>query len=313
MRENFGGFSTKLTQAIRHLRNWGRGRRSRARLRRVPLTRVARGEVKELRRLLVQSGVPLEEVSQTTPALLRKLVERNSKLSKIINWCFLGAFVPILANALFIPVLNISSGRAKYDGDFAFGIMFMLLALFFWPSKIRHFERLLRYFPGKQKRLRKQVRRSSFDLLRIVLATLSIAIAVNSAAYVISSTTWKDWCFIVVQILVYGTYIFLGVWLAPRILRWLAPDLVLVRALADAIEIAVEEGPAGWRNVSRRSRVAQYINKAADTLEGPIARKFVKFARRSEAAGIQKRLLMAGAALRDKIAWLASYAQVTDA
>jgi len=101
-------------------------------------------------------------------------------------------------------------------------------------------------------------------------------------------------------------YAWLTYWLTIRVLRRRAPELVLVRALADAFEITAEGGPASWRSISRRGRVAQYIDKAADALEGPIARKFVRWAGWSGAAPIQERFLMAGAALRSKIAWLAT-------
>jgi hypothetical protein len=94
--------------------------------------------------------------------------------------------------------------------------------------------------------------------------------------------------------------------LIRRIISWRAPELTLVRALADAFEIVAEGSPADWRSISRRSNAAHYIGIAADVLEGPIARKFVASAGPRGATSIQARLLMAGAALRSKIAWLAT-------
>jgi hypothetical protein len=95
-------------------------------------------------------------------------------------------------------------------------------------------------------------------------------------------------------------------WFARIIIRWHAPELALVRALADAFEIIAAASPANWRSISLRSKAARYIDKAAITLEGPIARKFVVSAGFSDAVAIQKRFQMAGAALRRKVAWLAT-------
>jgi hypothetical protein len=89
-------------------------------------------------------------------------------------------------------------------------------------------------------------------------------------------------------------------------LRWRAPELTLVRALADAFEIVVASSPANWRSISLRSKAARYIHKAATTLEGPIARKFTPSAGFSDASAIQRRFQMAGIALRTKVAWLAT-------
>jgi hypothetical protein len=80
----------------------------------------------------------------------------------------------------------------------------------------------------------------------------------------------------------------------------------LVRALADAFEMVAGGSLVAWRSISRRSEVARYIDNAADSLEGPIARKFITSAGRGGAVDIQERFLMAGAALRSKIAWLAT-------
>jgi hypothetical protein len=101
-------------------------------------------------------------------------------------------------------------------------------------------------------------------------------------------------------------YMILVYWLARIILRWRAPELTLVRALADAFEIIVTAHPAHWRSISLRSKAARYLDKAAITLEGPIARKFVAPAGFSDGIGIQNRFKMAGAALRSKVAWLAT-------
>jgi hypothetical protein len=93
---------------------------------------------------------------------------------------------------------------------------------------------------------------------------------------------------------------------ARIIIRWRAPELTLVRALADAFEIIAAASPANWRSISLRSKAARYIDKAAMTLQGPITRKFAASAGFSNAVAIQKRFQMAGAALRSKVTWLAT-------
>jgi hypothetical protein len=101
-------------------------------------------------------------------------------------------------------------------------------------------------------------------------------------------------------------YIFLIYRVIRMIIRWRVPELALVRALADAFEIVADGNPANWRRISLRSKVADCINQAARTLEGPIARKFSASAGPAVAAAIDQRFLMAGAALRGKVAWLAT-------
>jgi hypothetical protein len=87
------------------------------------------------------------------------------------------------------------------------------------------------------------------------------------------------------------------------ILRWRAPDLVLVRALADAFTTVAEGGPAVWRSIAGREKAAAYVSEAANVIDGPIARKFVRSAGHLAAGA---RLLSASAALRQKITWLAT-------
>jgi hypothetical protein len=115
-----------------------------------------------------------------------------------------------------------------------------------------------------------------------------------------------EWLIVTAQSALLMFYIALAYWLARIILRWRAPELTLVRALADAFEIVVTASPANWRSISLRSKAAGYIHKAAMALEGQIARKFAASAGFSDAAAIQRRFQMAGAALRSKVAWLAT-------
>jgi hypothetical protein len=74
------GFRPDLILPIRHLRAWCRRRRRRRRI--GGILRVERGEIKELRRLLIRSGIPLEEVSPVMPVLLRCLVQSERETGK---------------------------------------------------------------------------------------------------------------------------------------------------------------------------------------------------------------------------------------
>jgi len=116
----------------------------------------------------------------------------------------------------------------------------------------------------------------------------------------------RDVIIVILQILLNLLYISLVFWIVRIVLRWYAPELALVRAVADAFEMVTEGSPGSWRSISLRSKAAQYIDAAATTLEGPIARKFAASAGPGGAASIRKRFLMASAALRNKVAWLAT-------
>jgi hypothetical protein len=112
--------------------------------------------------------------------------------------------------------------------------------------------------------------------------------------------------YLLLQLCLCLMYVALTNRMVRRILLWRAPDLALIRALVDAFETVAEGRPASWRSIHMRRRAAQYIARAAETLEGPIARGFAASAGFDGAGAIQDRFLMAGAALRRKIAWLAT-------
>jgi len=128
----------------------------------------------------------------------------------------------------------------------------------------------------------------------------------NDLKEAISKVNIYGWAIVSAQALLALLYQVAAYWFARIIIRWRAPELALVRALADAFEIVAAASPANWRSISLRSKAARYIDKAAITLEGPIARKFVLSAGFSDAVAIQKRFQMAAAALRRKVAWLAT-------
>ena len=113
----------------------------------------------------------------------------------------------------------------------------------------------------------------------VVLLLCSIIGVILFPSYrILSNTTWQDWLIVLVQVNVLLLYFWLLYQLTVRVLTWRVPELVLVRALADAFEIVAEGGPASWRSISRRGRTARYINEAGSALEGPIARKFTRWA-----------------------------------
>jgi hypothetical protein len=122
----------------------------------------------------------------------------------------------------------------------------------------------------------------------------------------VSGISFHNLMIATVQALIFGMYMLLIFRTIRIVIRWRAPELALVRALADAFEMVAGGNPANWRSISWRSKVAHRIDQAADVLEGPIARKFSASAGAAVAAAIDKRFLMAGAALRSKVAWLAT-------
>jgi hypothetical protein len=121
-----------------------------------------------------------------------------------------------------------------------------------------------------------------------------------------SGVTKRDLLYVIAQIFLVLLYLLSARGLVRRMSEWHAPEFTLVRGLANAFIMVAEGSLAKWRSISWRSSAARNIQIAAITLEGPIARKFAASAGRSGAADIQQRLLMAGAALRSKVAWLAT-------
>jgi hypothetical protein len=302
-----GNLRRQTTHAFRHLRAWRRRRARRIAL--GGIERVARGEIKELRRLLIRSGVSCEEVSQATPMLLRCLVKRQRVMAKYAGRSGFGLFVLLALQMAYIYHFQIPNGRLEHINDATIIIMLLIGAMICKLSvtRVRHFERALRYDPKFSERL-------ALRYIWIVLLLLGIFGIKFSPTYtILVNTTWQDWLVALVQVTVLVLFFWLTVsLLAIRVLTRREPELVLVRALADAFEIIAKGGPASWRGISRRSRAARYINKAGSTLEGPIARKFGRWAGRSGgaekpgAATIQERFVNAGLALRSKIAWLAT-------
>ena len=300
-REFRKGFRPDLILTIiRDLRAWRRRRRRRLRI--GGILRVERGEIKELRRLLIRSGIPLEEVSPVTPVLLRCLVQSQREMVKFASLFILGIGSLVVLQICWVVFFKVSSIRQGQINNVTLIMLCLIAAIIFKLSttRVRRFERALRYDPSSRERRALKYFWTGFLLLSIVVITLP------QNYVILLNTIWQDWVVVLLQVSLVMMYAWLAYWLTIKVLRWRAPELILVRALADAFEITAEGGPASWRSISRRGRVAQYIDKAADALEGPIARKFVRWAGWSGAAPIQEHFLMAGAALRSKIAWLAT-------
>lgn len=264
--------------------------------------RIARMETRDLIRLLRRSDMPVHTISRATPALARCLAQRQVMYHTILGLVtFLGLVflsIPIGATVFFYHgILNdfhllqvlftlsypiiaaIGAGVLRFDDDY---------------------RRLIKYSTGPQNWIFK-------NSWVIILATYLIyLLSFHDELKHLSLVSGYEAMIVAAQCFLILLYMILVYWLARIILRWRAPELALVRALADAFEIIVAARPAHWRSISLRSKAARYLEKAAITLEGPIARKFVAPAGFSDAIGIQNRFKMAGAALRSKVAWLAT-------
>ena len=264
-----GDLRRQTTHAIRRLRDWRRRKAGRIAL--GGIKRVARGEIRELKRLLIRSGVSCEEVSQAMPALLHCLVKRQRVMATYaVRSCY-GLFVLFALQIAYVNYFQISNVRLEHINGATFIAMLLIGAMIFKsPTRVRHFERALRYDPKLSERM-------ALRYFWAVLLLLSIFGIILSPTYTIL-LNWQDWLVVLVQVTVLVSFIWLTRLATIQGLSWRAPELVLVRALADAFEIVAEEGPARWRSTSRRGRAARYINKAGNALEGPIARKFGRWA-----------------------------------
>ena len=261
--------------------------------------RLARSEIKDLRRLLDRSGVPHEEISRSAPALLRCLAHRSIIATNIKTMMLLIGTV-IFSGPLFVWVEYLKPDEKSLAFQIYYVMSLLLLSIMFkinakYDEDIR---RNIKYGKGIQLFIYKNT-----YIIYAILFTIGLMYAYMSGVFV--KLNLRILLAVAAQVFLCLIYLWLISWTVRIILRWRVPQLVLVRALADAFETVTEPPPASWRRVHLRSKAAQYIDKAADTLEGPIARRFVASAGLGGAA-IQERLLMAGAALRQKVAWLAT-------
>ena len=97
---------------IRDLRAWRRRRRRRLHI--GGILRVERGEIKELRRLLIRSGIPLEEVSPVMPVLLRCLVQNQREIAKFASLFGLSFSVSIVLQICWVVFFKVSSIRQNH-------------------------------------------------------------------------------------------------------------------------------------------------------------------------------------------------------
>jgi hypothetical protein len=253
-------------------------------------------------RLIRRSGIPIEEFSQAAPALARCLAERQVIYTNILSLISIFAFV-ILLSPMYLP-LGVDTEDfplSTLETQVVFPIL-IVVGISIIRKYDDDFRRILNFSAGYQRLIAKYLWIAIFAPMGVV-ALLDQgeslkAIMLGMTAYRLAVVTTQS-----VLIL---SYFILAYWLARIILRWRAPELTLVRALADALDTVLSASPSNWRSISLRSKAARYIHNAAVTLEGPMARKFAASAGFSDAVEIHNRFQMAGAALRSKVGWLAT-------
>jgi hypothetical protein len=254
---------------------------------------VARSESKHILHLMRKFHISNEEILRASPALRRNLTQRLLLQEKIL--------IPLIAiNSLLysIPPLllwSVLDTNPKVVNSLTLITTFVVCVIVFRFYRNDDTKRNLKY---STSRLASFLPRLWWMLLLLFLPVL---LWLNSDD--ISRANRREFIFAGTETILAVAYLSLVFKTQELILRWRAPDLVLVRALADAFETVAEGGPAVWRSIAAREKAAAYVSEAANVIEGPIARKFVRSA---GDAGAGARLLAAGAALRQKVAWLAT-------
>jgi len=261
---------------------------------------IARAETRDLLRLLRQSGIPVEEISPAIPPLARCLAQRQVMYSNILALMGVSGYLVLVGFWYIIPI-------ALIQLQFPIIVIFLPFIMIVTTIYLRtddDYRRILKYATGVRPFVLKYmwIYMLAIYLIFFIIYRGEIDIIIKN----IYEINIYEWLIVTSQGTLFVLYVVLVYWLARIILRWRAPELTLVRALADAFEIVVAASPANWRSISLRSKAAHCIHKAAVALEGPIARKFAASAGFSDAAAIHRRFEMAGAALRSKVAWLAT-------
>jgi hypothetical protein len=294
------GIRDPRKRTISHIRRAGRRLSCSATRNRVAL-KIARAEMRDLRQLLYRSGVSIEDVASATPALLRCLVQRQVIFNNIFS--ALWAIGPmLLLYGTFMWGLFYEDDPLPIDIVFVMWYGLLTSVTYkVWSKTNDDFRRMLKFSTGHRQ----------FTLKYAWLIILFLFLGTSASFFyfvprVTSRINFHSVTIASAQGLLFLMYIFLVYRAIRMIIRWRFPELALVRALADAFEMVAGGNPANWRRISLRSKVAHCINQAAHTLEGPIARKFSASAGPAVAAAIDERFLMAGAALRSKVAWLAT-------
>jgi hypothetical protein len=260
--------------------------------------KIARAETRSLMRLLRRSGIPVEKISLAAPALARCLAQRQIMYTNILGITSLLGMILIS-----LPMIIVVLSREQYLSPIITLLIPVNLATFLVGAFVitkgdDDYRRILTFSTGYNRLALKYTWVSLVIMLFTSLLNLKDTVIYRINIYGLAIVS--------AQSLLTLSYVILVYWVARIILRWRAPELTLVRALADAFEIVLAASPANWRSISLRSKAGRYIHKAAMALEGPIARKFAASAGFSDAVAIQKRFQMAGVALRSKVAWLAT-------
>jgi hypothetical protein len=274
--------------------------------------RIARAEAKDLLRLLHQSNVPADAISRVAPALTRCFAQSELMSTKIVALLLsVGAavqYLPINIAELFLP-----ADTTHFIGiGLLWNILYPVIVFISHIVLIKTNDDYCRLWRSSTKRtlISRALNFPNCLLTFVVFYPIYIyllRLTSSDKSWVeLSLINYYELLIVISQCLLSLAYIFSTYWLARIILRWRAPELVLVRTLADALEMIVAANPGQWRSISLRSKTARYLDKAAITLEGPIARKFAVSAGFANAIAIQNRFKMAAAALRDKVTWLAT-------
>jgi hypothetical protein len=271
-------------------------------------TQFARAETKSLRRLLNRSGVSAEDVSRAIPVLSRCLVQRQIIYRNI--------FTPIVIMLSIILTLSPFIWDTFFAAPFTYEFFLFsfpgvcLLYFEIWGMNDDEIIRSIRLAKNSND-LRRIIRRSLcwwLIFLFVIFCLQNFALWIYGGSEYLPFTH-VDWVALLVltgQSLLMLMYLLFAFRIPRIILYWRVPELSFVRTLTDAFEMIADASPATWRSISLRSKAARYIDRAAATLEGPIARKFAAPAGPDGAAAIHERFLRAGGALRSKVAWLAT-------
>jgi hypothetical protein len=120
---------------------------------------------------------------------------------------------------------QVSSIRQGHVNSATAIIVLLITAIIFYFStrRVRRFERALRYDPSSRER-------RALKYFWVAFLLLSIAVISLSPVYdILLNTIWQDWLVVLLQVSLVMMYAWLTPRLAIRVLRWRAPELVLVR------------------------------------------------------------------------------------
>jgi hypothetical protein len=270
--------------------------------------KISRAEIRELRRLLYLYEVSIEELSSVIPVLLRCLVKREIISNKIQSITVISV---VIIMGTYMTWGNPNDPKLVFTRIVFITLVGIIASIMgkVWAKTNDEYIRRIKFSTGYPKHA------WMVPLLIVVLnwvtQTIHFQLIDMSFSFIsfdgfVSGISYHTLMIATAQALIVGMYALLIFRTIRIVIQWRAPELALVRSLADVFEMVAGGNPANWRSISWRSKVAHRIDQAAYVLEGPIARKFSTSAGAAVAAAIDKRFLMAGAALRSKVAWLAT-------